>query len=372
MKPEVINALSNAAVFGSSLLVPLFAEQLGAGAAEIGVIVAMYSLANLIASYIFGRLADVHGRRVFLVSGLVLSSLACALQYFAYDTATLLASRVVFGFTAGIFPAALMAYAYESKGRMNRFLAWGSGGWGIGTIIAGVVATWFTLKEPFIFSALLMALTVPIAMGMRFGKEKTMSVPFFPVAIIRKNLEVYAPVLVRHIGATAIWVMFPMFIREMKGAEGGSLFFWVGIMYAVNSFSQYVFIRHLRRRSSVLLPWGMVASAATFILFVLCGDVWTLLATQVLLALSWALLYVGSVNFVMAHNKERATATGFLNSVLQISSILGALLGGALVDATGDLAAPMYVAAAMAIAALGLYYPLKRKRMAGTGAGAAA
>jgi DHA1 family quinolone resistance protein-like MFS transporter len=148
----------------------------------------------------------------------------------------------------------------------------------------------------------------------------------------------------------------------MRGAEG-ALFFWVGVMYAVNSFSQFFFIRRLRYGSSVLLPWGLVASAVTFMLFIICGDIWTLMAAQVVLALSWALIYVGSVNFVMAHNKERATASGFLNSVFQISSILGALAGGLIIDATGDLLAPMWLASGMALAALVLYYPLRRRRL---------
>ncbi|HAX96940.1 MAG TPA: hypothetical protein DCY35_10540 [Prolixibacteraceae bacterium] len=66
----------------------------------------------------------------------------------------------------------------------------------------------------------------------------------------------------------------------------------------------------------------------------------------------------------MAHNEEHATATGFLNSVFQISSILGALAGGFIIDATGDLAAPMWLAAGMAIIGLILYYPLRKNRLA--------
>ena len=370
MKADTVNALSNAALFGSLLLIPLFAEELGASPSQIGVIVAAYALSNFISSYIFGRLADVHGRRIFLIAGLILSSAACAVQYLAADTLTLLATRITLGFAAGIFPAALMAYAYEHRSNMTKFMAWGSAGWGIGTLVAGITATWFTIREPFLFTAVLMALNIPIAMKMRFRKERKMSVPFFPIALIKKNFEVYGPVLVRHTGACAIWVMFPMFIREMDGAEG-ALFFWVGVMYAINSFSQFIFMRYLRYKSSVLIPWGMVASAATFLLFIVCHDIWTLMATQVVLALSWALIYVGSVNFVMAHNEEHATATGFLNSVFQISSILGALAGGFIIDATGDLLAPMWLASGMAVAGLLLYYPLRKHRLAKNGTTAA-
>ncbi|MFO7619532.1 MAG: MFS transporter [Thermoplasmata archaeon] len=363
MKSESLNFFANAALFGSLLLVPLFAEGLGASPAEIGIIVASYSAANLLASYMFGRLSDIHGRRVFLISGLVLSALACVLQYLAWDTVSLLVTRVALGFCAGIYPAALLAYAYERKKRMNMFLAWGSGGWGAGTVIAGVVATLFTIRAPFLFSALLMALAVPIAIKMPFRNDVKMVIPLFPVKLIKKNISVYAPVLVRHTGACAIWVMYPMFIRGLDGV-GNSIFLWVGVMYGINSFTQFVVMPHLHWRSGTLLAGGIIASIAVFLMFPMCGSIWHLMPTQVLLAVSWALIYVGAIKFMMARNKERATVTGFLNSVLQLSAILGALIGGLIVQMTDSMVAPMYFAAGMGVASLILYCGLScfRKR----------
>ncbi len=361
MKAETLNFLANASLFGSLLLVPLFAEELGASAAEIGFIVAAYSAANLLASYIFGRLSDIHGRRVFLISGLVLSAVACVFQFFAWDTVSLLVTRVILGFCAGIYPAALLAYAYENKKRMSRFLAWGSGGWGAGTVIAGIVATYFSITAPFLFSAALMAMAVPIALRMPFRGDVKMAIPLFPVKLIRKNISVYAPVLVRHTGACAIWVMYPMFIRGLEGV-GNDLFLWVGIMYGVNSFSQFAVMPHLRWRSGPLLMGGIIASITVFLLFPMCTSIWHLMPTQVLLAVSWALIYVGAIKFMMARNRERATVTGFLNSVLQLSAILGALIGGFIVHVTGNMLTPMYFAAGMGVAALVLYCALSYLR----------
>ncbi|MBA3044916.1 MAG: MFS transporter [Candidatus Thermoplasmatota archaeon] len=358
MKAESLNFLSNAALFSSLLLIPLFAEELGASAGEIGILVASYSAANLLASYIFGRLSDIHGRRIFLISGLVLSAITCAAQCLAHDTVTLLVTRVLLGFCAGIYPAALLAYAYENKKRMSRFLAWGSGGWGAGTVVAGIVATVFSIRAPFLFSALLMALAIPVALRMPFRNDVKMAIPLFPVKIIKKNISVYLPVLVRHTGACAIWVMYPMFIRGLGGV-GINIFFWVGIMYGINSFTQFLVMPRLKKRSGILLPAGIIASIATFLLFPLCKDIWQLMPTQVLLAVSWALIYVGSVKFMMARNEERATVTGFLNSVLQLSAILGALVGGFIVQMTNDMLAPMYFAAGMSGVALVLYYALR-------------
>ena len=358
MKAESINMLSNAAIFSSLLLISIIAEELGASATEIGIIVASYSIASFAASYIFGRLSDVHGRRLFLISGLVISAIACAAQYFAYDTMTLLIARAFTGFASGIFPAALLAYAYESKHRMNKFLAWGSAGWGIGTVIGGVVATMFSITAPFLLSAVLMALAVPIALRMPFSNDVKMSVPFFPVKVIKRNISIYLPVLVRHTGACAIWVMYPIFIRGLDGS-GTALFFWVGVLYGINSFTQFIVMGRLKRKSSVLIPWGLALSILTFISFTFCDSIWLLMPTQITLAIAWALIYVGSIKFIMKHNKERATATGFLNSVLQMSAILGSIIGGLIIDWTGSLLAPMYLAAAMTLVSLIMYYGLR-------------
>ena len=359
MRAELINFLSNAAIFSSLLLIPLFAEDLGASPTEIGIIVASYAAATFLASYIFGRLADVHGRRLFLRLGLFLSAVACIIQFFAYDTTSLLISRILLGFCAGIFPAALLAYAYESKLRMNRFLAYGSGGWGVGTIGAGIVGTIFAIKEPFLFSALLFFLTIPLAFRMPFVKDVKMSVPLFPIKLIRRNLSIYLAVLIRHTGACSIWVMYPMFIRGLAGV-GTNLFFWIGLLYAINSLTQFIVMRSLKRRSTVLFPLGLGLSAITFFLFTICQDIWQLIPTQVLLAIAWALIYVGSVKFIMARNTERATATGFLHSMLSMSSILGALIGGTIIQMTGNYLAPMYLASVLAFVSLGVYFALLR------------
>ncbi|MCK5024681.1 MAG: MFS transporter [Thermoplasmata archaeon] len=359
MKAESINMLSNAAIFSSLLLISLIAEDFGASPSEIGLIVAAYSIANFASSYIFGRLSDIHGRRFFLISGLAISAIACTTQYFAYDTFTLLIARIFTGFASGIFPAALLAYAYESKHRMNKFLAWGSGGWGFGTVIGGVVATVFTMHTPFLFSAVLMVLAVPIALRMPFTKDVNMSVPLFPVKIIKRNISVYAPVLVRHTGACAIWVMYPIFIRGLDGS-GTALLFWIGVVYGINSFTQFIVISRLKRKSSVLIPLGLALSIGTFISFTFCDSIWLLMPTQVVLAAAWALIYVGSIKFIMAHNEERATAAGFLNSVLQMSAILGSIIGGLIIDWTGSLLAPMWLAAGMTLVSLIMYYGLIR------------
>ncbi len=355
MRAAAIHFLSYAAWFSSAMLIPNFAQQLGASEAMIGFIVAGYGVASLISSYIFGRLADIHGRRLFLHIGLAISAITCVLQIFPQSPEMLFAIRVVVGFAAGIFPAALLAYAYESKWRMGKFMSYGSLGWGLGTIVSGILATYFSVTAPFLLSALLFAFGFAISVKMPRVQKVKLKVPMFPVKVIKKNMAVYLAFLVRHMGACSIWVIFPIFVVDELGGD----YFWIGVIYSLNTFTQFAVMRVLRKRSTKLIIWGLILSVISFWLFTMCENIWQLLPIQVILATSWAYLYVGSIKFIMARNAERATATGILNSVTNMSSIGGALIGGAIAGVFG-YRSTMYLAALMSLAALVIFLVIRK------------
>jgi predicted MFS family arabinose efflux permease len=60
------------------------------------------------------------------------------------------------------------------------------------------------------------------------------------------------------------------------------------------------------------------------------------------------------MKYVMERNDEKGTAVGILQSVLSVSAILGALLGGAVSFAFGYHGA-MYVATGLAVAGLVMF-----------------
>src|SRR2546426_12821705 len=83
MRPRDVNLLATAAASASLIFVPLWADKLHATTEQLGFIVAAYNGSVLVASYVFGRAADVHGSRKILQAGLVLGALAAFLQVFA-------------------------------------------------------------------------------------------------------------------------------------------------------------------------------------------------------------------------------------------------------------------------------------------------
>lgn len=364
MRDYAIQFLANAGFFAAVLFLPIYAEgsSIGATEAQLGAIVAGGNFAGFLSSFAFGRLADVRGRRSVLLVGLAASSVAVALQVLAADPIVLGVSWFAFGFTFGSFPGALFAYAYESGRPPGRFASLGSLGWGFGTFLAGVVAAaGSSEKWSFVLAALLLLLAFVIASRLRVERRTSLQVPRLPLAVIRRNWPAYAAILVRHTGANMIWVIFPLFLAQDLGMTK----FEIGLLYTTNALTQF-FVMLLavdRFRSTRLVSAGLVLSCLTFVTFTVARNFGQMVPTQIALGVSWSFLYVGALKFVLERGVERATSSGLLNSAISISATAGPLLGGAIAQTYGRTA-PMFVAAAMAVIALGTFSTTLRRARA--------
>lgn len=359
MKAPAIQLLSNAGTFGPVIIVPfILTDVFGASNNVIGLIAGSFAAAGFISSYMFGRASDAYGRRKVLLLGLVLSTFATLLQaaslvwggieFFAFV-------RVLIGFCSGIFPAALLAYAYDTRsGKMGRFSAWGAAGWGFGNFAVGLFGTLYV--EAYLFCAGLLATSFALALMLPFSKEVRMHVPLFPLDMLRRNAAVYSAMLIRHTGANMIWVTYPLFLRSI-----GASYESVGGIYAVNAIGQAFFMLFLDRyEPSLLVALGLGSSALTFFTFTLAGSYWEIYPSQVLLAFAWSCMYVGCLRYVMDRNREKATASGLLSSTMSISGILGPVFGGMAATAFG-FKGTISIATMMSLVALAIFlFELRR------------
>jgi len=330
MRANIINFLTESAIASSLLFIPIFAKELKATDFEIGLIGAFYGLAMFLSFYIFGRLSDIHGRKNFLIFGLLASIISFPLQALAQTPFQLLLARVLVGFCIGIFPAALIAYIYDLNKKIGKFTSFGSLGWAVGQFLAGILAiSWkiFSLGSLFFILAFIFALKMEIP-------KVSLRVPLFPLKIIKNSFPVYLSFFLRHSGAHMIWTIFPLYL-----ASFGISKFWIGIIYFTNSFFQFLIMPRLDNlKSKNLVISGFILSAITFYSFTLASNPLQFLPTQILLAFSWSLLYVGSLKLVLEKNIEKASATGLLKSTLSLAAILGPISGGILSQYFGYLA----------------------------------
>lgn len=87
-------------------LLPLYADGFGASGATVGLLVTVYSVAQLFMAPIWGRLSDRFGRRSIILLGLVGSGLAYLVFAWSTSLAWLFASRILAGVGGSTVPVA--------------------------------------------------------------------------------------------------------------------------------------------------------------------------------------------------------------------------------------------------------------------------
>ena len=349
---NLIQFLAYAAMMASAIFIPVLAvQEFGATDSEIGVIVGGHGLSVFVSSYVFGRASDMHGRRIFIKSGLLLASFFFFIQIFADSVSSLIILRFLAGFGVGIFPAALTAYVYESKGPLGKFSSYGSLGWAFGSLITAALALKvFKIADLnfynliFISSSFMLFTAFLFSVRLHDRKVVKMNIPFFPVKIIKENFSLYLSFFLRHTGANAAWMIFPLYLMEL-GADA----FWVGIIYFLNSGTQFIIMRYIDRfRSQLLISTGLGVSILVFVGFGVAQNFREIIPIQALLAVSWSCLYVGSLLFLTDKNIEKATSVGLLNSVTSLCAITGPLIGGFIAEFYG-LRAVMFAGAGLSL-----------------------
>jgi len=341
----LIQVMANAGLTSAIVYVPLLARQFGASAAQIGLIVGGYQAMLFLSNTLFGRWADFGDRKRFVVAGLVGSTLAVGAHVFVRGLGGLFAARIAVGICAGAFPAALVAYFYQHNDRLGRFSGFGALGWGIGALLAGLLAAGWVFPA----GALVMAMAAGIAVLRLRPQQAAAARTFFDGAVLKRNWRLYLSFLLRHLGAFSIWTIFPVFVADLGASR-----LWVGIIWALNPLGQFLFMNLLERvRDRVLIRTGFALSILVFGAFAIATDFRQLIPVQIVLALSWSCLYVGSLKQVMRRGQERSTAAGMLGSTLSLAAVLGAVLES--VTGTFGYRTVMLVAAGFAFAGLLLF-----------------
>ena len=323
----LIQLFTNLSIFGSSLFIPVIAKEFGANAFEIGVLVSVFYLAFFISNYLFGVLADRFCIRRVVQTGLLASSVFFLVQVYAHDLYSLFWLRLLAGFAAGIFPAALAVYAFEERrGKMGRFNAYASLGWALGSILAGWLAFY---KSIFIAGAVFFALSFLISLFLKDICNDNLPA-LLPWKMIKNNRRIYFPYFMRSFGAQTIWAIFPLYLL----ATGGTTF-WVGVAYFINTFFQFLMMQYVERfKNLYLFNIGLIFSVVAFVLYTV-PNFWFILPVQILLAFAFSTLQVGAYQEILAVNKEKATSVGILGSIINFTAVIGPFFAGALLHFFG-------------------------------------
>lgn len=328
MRLNSIQFLINTSMMMSLMFIPNLAVEMGANYTQVGIIMCINGLCLFISTYFFSKMADTRDIKKLLVIGLLLTALAYFLQIFAYDPVSLALIRGVVGICIGIYPAALIMHIYGHKRSIGKFSSFGALGWAAGFLGAGVIGDYNGI---FIVSALLTLFSFFIALTIPRVEVERIKVDYFSLSTIKKNLAIYLSFFLRHSGAVGCWTIFPLFMKSV-----GADMFWTGVLYCINPLIQFIIMRRMDNRNmEMIVIVGYILSAVGFISLIPAKIYYHIIPCMILIGLSWSFLFVGSTELLLARNRDKATAAGFLNSVISLSMIFGALLGGMVSDMWG-------------------------------------
>lgn len=352
-----VNFFMNFAIQCSLIFIPLLSDQLGASDFEVGLVGAAYGGSYLLSSLYFGQQSDRRGRIGFVRAGLLLCTITFAAQLLAHHLFTLALIRAGVGLALGVATAALVAYAFESGADMGRFSSCGSLGW-----IAGALAAAVLKNIQFLFAISSLCCLAGFLLSLLF----TPQAGFEPVTenkktpnlgvVLKRGLPVYLAVFLRHLGATAVWIILPLYFVSL-----GLDRFWVGVLWGINFAVQFLVMRRLERYNPyVIFAFGQVLSIGVFLAYVLVHQLWLLVIVQVLLGVTWSCLYVGALLIILRSGEEKGTASGIFQATLNLCGAVGPFLGGFIAQGWGYHGVMLF-AAALGIVGLMVAVPQTQK-----------
>jgi MFS family permease len=137
-------------------LLPVYAHELGAGAFQIGLIFASFSLTRSIFVPYFGKLSDQKGKKPFLTTGLFIYSSLSLLYASSENVEVLILLRFGQGFASAMILPVAQAYVgmitpAQKEGRiMGLFNLSLYGGLSLGPVLGGLVNDWFNIQASFL------------------------------------------------------------------------------------------------------------------------------------------------------------------------------------------------------------------------------
>ena len=332
------------------VFMPIIARGVTESIFEIGLLIASFSFAQILSEIYFGRHSDKKGTRLkFIRIGFVGCAIAFGLHYFADDLGMFFLVRILAGIASGVMIPAMIAYTYEAnvdKRRAATVISFHALGWLAGIAAAGIAND---LKLIFLISAASFVAGLIFTIKLPNPEQEKETNPGTVKKIISKNKFLFLSLLLRHIGAAAVWTILPIMIVERWGGD----LYHISIVYVANTLTAFILMNvmaskiHLSNVTKFKI--GVGCTTFVFVGLSLVTEWWMAMPFMSLVGATWAFLFIGG-NFHLMENNPRSTSTGIFSSTLSIATVIGPLIAGT-IALVFDYVAVMYFAIVIIICA---------------------
>ncbi len=333
-------------------VIPFLVTKFGASGRELGMLMAVYALMQLIFSPMWGELSDRFGRRPIILLGLIGNGLSMLLMGLASELWMLFAARVLSGFLASATLPTAYAYVSDSTSEEDRGGGMGIMGaaMGVGMVIgpgfSGLLAE-YSLSLPFFVGAILSlgAISVvffflPESHSLE-NRKQTTSIN------IRSQFNEMWQGLIGPIGFLLILAFLISFgLTNFEGVFGlymalkfnytaGDVGWILTVIGLVSAVVQGGLTGYLTKKwgEVTLIKLSFIGSTVGFLLMLTAYNLPTILLTVSFFILSNAMIRPGVSSLI----SKRATmgqgvAMGLNNSFMSLGRVVGPLLAGILID----------------------------------------
>lgn len=323
-------------------VLPFYAEELGASSTELGFLMAVYSLMQLLFSPFWGRVSDRIGRKPVIMIGI--SGLAISFFMMAYATELwmLFAARIIGGLLSSANMPTVTAYVADITTAEDRSKGMGIIGAsvGLGFILGPAIGGIFSklsLSLPFLiagFSSIITFILVTFILKESLPKEmrgKTEekqpsllmglkgpnSVLFFLQFFISVSLA----------GLEATFAYFVALKADLETVEVGYLFMIMGLAGAI---VQGGLIGKLSKKfgEGTVIQWGVLVSAIGFGLILLITNFTTAAIFLTIFGIGNGVIRPCISALLTKYSTSHGSITGLLSSFDSLGRIIGPPLGG--------------------------------------------
>jgi len=347
-------------------LLPSYGSRYGGSDFAIGVLVASYSLVQLLLAPWWGRMSDRIGRRPVILIGLIGSAFSYLLFAWADTFMVLLASRVIAGATGATVNVAQASLADGTPpDRRSQVMGFIGASFGlafiVGPALAGITSRLGDAAPGYLAAALtganwLLALALfPETRVNRIVTEQTSGLDW------RRLTMPFGVILFETLAFTVMYAFFTLFGERVLGygrEEIAYLFVFIGLITAVvqGGVVGWLVPRLGEIRLMVLGSLSLAIGLGSLPLTVGESPTWlipALLTSLFFVAVGTGLVTPTVAGFVsrVTDPRDQGRALGLLQSTASTARILGPVAFG-IVSGLGGVRAPFMIASLMALIAL--------------------
>ncbi|KYH36570.1 MAG: MFS transporter [Candidatus Bathyarchaeota archaeon B23] len=316
-------------------IVPLLAEELGAGGLDIASIGGSYMILLSLFQIFTGALADRYGRRRVILLGASLAAMSSILCAYASSWSHLLILRGLGGLADALVAPSLLALVAELGGErkgwaMGLFRSSQGLAFAVGPMVGGLLAKLFSLYAPIYldFALTLLALLLFALLPLPEGRRRPLSLPIRSLRLIRGDPNLLRVAVMGFsetfsFSALASFLPAVVVMRGLREVEIALLFSAEAAAFSSSSLIAGPLSDRYGRRRLMLL--GLVSCALTTVALYPARGLGALLLLMILYGLSSSIIYLMSSTMAadLLPEEGRATLFGAFDAVMDLGLIVG-------------------------------------------------